>query len=245
MREKLKKYVSGKGFYVISVLSIISAVVAFGIIYRTAVKLPEEILMPRTTLMPTRQAQMPHSEVPDPRAVSETTKERTTEKQTIAQTESVREESTAIEPISTTINEAEVFSNDGYILPVKDAEIVKEFSPTVPVYDETMDDWRVHSGADFKAAKGDEIVSVGNGMVKKIIADPSFGFIAEIDYGDFSVRYCGLQQGTVLKPDSIVKKGDVVGKLGTIPCESESESHLHIEVIENDVYKDPMKVFGE
>ena len=240
MKDRIKKVVQGKGFYVVSALGLLSAVVAVAVIYRTAVSIPDEIALPKATTVPTQQAQIPQYEVPDPRTVTEST----TGESTIEQTTSVREESTAIEPVSTTLNEAQVFSNDGFIMPAE-GEVLKEFSPDMPVFDETMNDWRVHKGVDFLLKKGEDVLSVGNGQVKKIISDPSFGYIVEVDYGSFTARNCGLEQGTGVHTEQIVKKGDVIGKLSGVPCESKMESHLHFEVMSDSVYKDPIKVLGE
>lgn len=240
MKDTIKRVLQGKGFYVVSALGLLSAVMAVALIYRTAVSVPDEIALPKATTVPTQQAQIPQSEVPDPRIVTEST----TQEKTTAQVTSAREESTAIEPISTTLNEAQVFSNDGFIMPVE-GTVLKEFSPEMPVFDETMNDWRVHKGVDFLGKKGEDVLSVGNGQVKKIISDPSFGYIVEVDYGSFTARYCGMEQGTVVHVEQIVKKGDVIGKLGSIPCESEMESHLHFEILSDSVYKDPLKVLEE
>ena len=55
----------------------------------------------------------------------------------------------------------------------------------------------------------------------------------EVDCGDFTVRYCGLLQGSAVKPDTIISQGDVIGKAGKIPCESAQENHVHIEILKD------------
>lgn len=246
MKDRIKRLASGRGFYGVCALGVVCLAVLSVTIFRTGTSASENITVRQNSGVYTEQAQIPQSQVPDPREITEesTTKISTTEAASEPESTTVREESTAIEPVSTTLNEAEVFSNDGFILPVE-GKLVKEFSPTVPVYDETMGDWRVHNGADLEAEAGQEILSVGNGQVKKLVSDPSYGYIAEVDYGSFTVRYCGLQQGSVLKTNTIVKKGDVIGRLGTNPCESEDGAHLHLEVLENGKYIDPMTLSAQ
>ena len=56
-----------------------------------------------------------------------------------------------------------------------------------------------------------------------------------MDCGDFTMRYCGLLQGSTAKPDTVVAQGDAIGKVGSIPCESAQENHIHIEIL-SDVF---------
>ncbi len=239
MKEKIKKVITGKGFYIVALIGVISAVAAVMLVYRTSKMMLGSIGFNSTTIVSTKQAQNPKNDVLDPRISEQTTTETTT--QITTETTTVREESTAIEPLSTTLNEAEVFGNDSYIMPLT-GQVLKEYSSEIPVYDETMNDWRVHRALDIMGKQGEEVQSVGNGMVKKVVSDPSYGYIVEVNYGTFTVRYCGLEQGTVLHPETVVKKGDTIGKIGTIPCESEMESHLHIEVMQDEKYINPEDV---
>ena len=122
-------------------------------------------------------------------------------------------------------------------------DIDRRFSMS-PVYDETMEDWRIHKGVDFLCQQGDEVKSMGNGKVVKVIADPSWGYCIEVDYGKFTARYCGLQQGTTVIIDDIVSKGDIIGKVASIHCESKQESHLHLEIVRDGVWIDSTSVMG-
>ena len=107
-----------------------------------------------------------------------------------------------------------------------------------------MEDWRIHKGIDYIAPAGTEVASIGKGKVVKVLFDTSWGCCIEVDYGDFIGRYCGLEQGTTVIIDDTVSKGDIIGKTGTIPCESKQESHLHFEIVKNGVVVDPMSVIG-
>jgi murein DD-endopeptidase MepM/ murein hydrolase activator NlpD len=108
-----------------------------------------------------------------------------------------------------------------------------------------MEDWRIHKGVDFLGQAGQEVASIGNGKVTKVIFDPTWGYCIEIDYGKFTARYCGLEQGTAVGIDAVVSKGDIVGKIGAIPCESKQESHLHFEIVRDGVWIDPTSIMGE
>ena len=107
-----------------------------------------------------------------------------------------------------------------------------------------MGDWRVHKGVDFIAQVGTDVVSIGNGKVVKVIADPSWGYCIDVDYGDFIARYCGLEQGTTVIIDDKVAKGDVIGKTATSPCESKQQAHFHFEIVKDGVWIDPVTVLS-
>ncbi len=249
MKKKniLEKMSSGKGFYITAGVSFCLVIVAVVLVYRTSTGMLKDIL---TTTDNTLTQEVRHNETDetDPRYTTEdvtavpATSEPTTEEQetSIATPTTEREESTIPSTVPTT---QAVISNDAYAFPLT-GEIQKEYSPDSPVYDETMGDWRVHKGIDFPAETDSEVRSVGNGKVTKVISDTSFGYIVEIDHGDFTARYCGLQQGTTLKANDTVTKGDTVGKLGTVPCEANQESHLHFETVKDDKNIDPMQAMG-
>ena len=122
-----------------------------------------------------------------------------------------------------------------------DGKIIREYSPEIPVYCETMEDWRTHSGVDFAVKEDEEVLSVGKGKVSRVLVDSVYGYTVEVDYGDFVARYCGLEQGTCVGIDQLLNKGDSIGKVATVPCESKSDKHLHFEIIRNGDYADPIK----
>ncbi len=230
---------SGKGFYITAAVSFCLVIFAIALVYRTSTNMIKDIFTtsppisaPVTTVPSidiTAKAEKETSKVT-------TTKATTTEEQETSLAWSGRNNTT--EHTTAEVTKA-VISNSSYILPLT-SEVLKGYSPTVPVFDETMGDWRVHKGIDFAADEGTEVKSVGNGRVTKVISDPSFGYILEIDHGDFTARYCGLEQGTTVTVDTEIEKGDTVGKLGTVPCESLQDSHLHFEVFKDGKNADPL-----
>lgn len=249
MRKKkniIEKIASGKGFYIAAALSFVMIVTAIAFVYNSSINMLHDIDIP-TTL---EQVEKNQTNVSDPRKydkeitddAEKTTEERTTVKEvqesiTSATTRKIAETTTEeeTEPL-------EVFSNDTYIYPLT-GDIDRAFSMS-PVYDETMEDWRIHKGTDFSGEPGEEVASIGNGKVIKVISDPSWGYCIEVDYGDFVARYCGMEQGTTVIIDDVVSKGDIIGKIGNIPCESKQESHLHFEIVRGGVCVDPVKNMG-
>ncbi len=245
MKDKKKLFSSlytGKGFYITSAVCLSLIAIAIGVIYKASTNLISEIAYDTNTSVSfaTEQAKADKKDEADPRLTETTEKE---EELTEAPTTTAPTTTKAPNETTTLATTAETtktdFANTSYILPCED-EIMKDYSST-PVYDETMDDWRVHSAIDFTCERGAPVYSVGNGIVTKVYADTSYGYCIEIDFGDFTGRYCGLEQGTTVKLDTVMKKGDTVGKTGDLPCESGQEPHFHFEVLKDGKNVDPIE----
>lgn len=245
MKDKKKLFSSlytGKGFYITSAVCLSLIAIAIGVIYKASTNLISEIAYDTNTspYFATEQAKAEKKDEKDPRITETTAESQTTVKPTTAapSTTKAPNESTTLAPTTEKPTKAD-YGNTTYILPCED-EILKDYSPT-PAYDETMDDWRVHKAIDFTCERGTPVYSVGNGLVTKVYSDTSYGYCIEIDYGDFTGRYCGLEQGTTVKLDTVMKKGDTVGKTGDLPCESGQEPHFHFEVLKDGKNVDPIE----
>ncbi len=247
MKDKKKRFSSiytGKGFYITSAVCLSLIALAIGVIYKASTNLISEIAYDTNTSISfaTEQAKANKEDEADPRLTRTSEKTENEEKTTRAPSTTVPTTSEAPKETTTLATTAETtkadYGNTSYILPCED-EILKDYSAT-PVYDETMDDWRVHRAIDFTCERGTPVYAVGNGRVTKVYADTSYGYCIEIDFGDFIGRYCGLEQGTTVKFDAIIKKGDTVGKTGDLPCESGQEPHFHFEVLKDGKNVDPI-----
>lgn len=242
MKEKktiIEKISSGKGFYITVALSLGIIVAAIAFIYNSSVDMLEELDIPTTF----RQVEKNQTNIKDPRedyATTETTHQASTSTTKPPVTSPTTAATTEAIPLTDNV---EVFNNDSYILP-STGEIDRPFSSS-PVYDETMEDWRIHKGVDFLMEQGEEVKSIGNGKVSKVIFDPTWGYCIEVNYGEFTARYCGIEQGSAVGIDDIVSKGDTIGKVAAIPCESKQESHLHFEIVENGIWTDPVSITGK
>lgn len=244
MSEKgLKSFWSGKFIYIAAATALCAVVAVAAITNYTEKKLGR--LLPQATVTEqtdiTSPAQANKTDVPDERA--DTTEEATAQvltEESMSEPETAKENTTAAKTSQTEY----VPVNNGFLLPC-DGEVIKKFSSEQPVYSKTMSDWRTHEGLDFKVEEGEKIRSVGNGKVTKVISDPMWGYVVEIDYGSFIGRYCALKQGTVVSIDDIVSAGDIIGEAGTVPAESSDEPHLHFEVIKDETKIDPMLVLPD
>ena len=143
---------------------------------------------------------------------------------------------TAAEPAAYTESES-------WRRPVGSGEVLSAYSD-IPVYSETMRDYRVHYGADYAAERGETVKAVANGLVKKAYTDMLYGNILVIEHGKAEVRYCGLGETFLVDPGEVVRAGQDIGSVTAAPCESAMEPHLHIEVIENGTAVDPETCFN-
>ena len=132
---------------------------------------------------------------------------------------------------------------DSLVYPVKSGSVVREYSEE-GVYSETMKDYRAHSGCDFAAGEGESVYAMCDGMVSDISVSELYGVIIEVDCGDFSVYYCGLDTELTVEKGEEVFAGDTIGAVGQIPCESDGPTHIHVEVRVGDRLIDPISVIN-
>ncbi len=145
-------------------------------------------------------------------------------------------------------NSADEFPKNEVLKFIKPVEgnIIKDFSNNELVYSETMNDWRTHQGIDFATHDGADVKAVADGTVKEVVKESMMGAYIVISHENgLSTLYANLREDSLPATDSPVKAGDVVGKIGkTADFEIADPSHLHFEVIENQVQIDP-KLFLE
>lgn len=119
------------------------------------------------------------------------------------------------------------------------AKPIAEFSGEELVYNETLGDWRTHNGADYAAKAGDTVSPVCGGTVTAVTEDALWGTVVEItDEDEVLWRYCGLTDAAV-HPGEGVTTATTLGKVGSIPAESKTAAHIHLECLKQDAYQDP------
>lgn len=86
-----------------------------------------------------------------------------------------------------------------------------------------------HTGIDLETAKGSPIFAPSDGIVKVAGRGRGYGKLVEIDHGfAWSTRYGHLSKILVKKGD-IVRKGDLIGLVGSTGVSS--GPHLHFEML--------------
>ncbi len=232
-----EKPAGSRTVYVLAGVSFCLTAVAVGMFYSQTTKKQTEIL---TSVPTTYQAGRNQKGESDPRYT--TTVYTTTQATTLPVTEKETTTSTPQTKAANVTTQATT-EKQSYMLPC-DGKVIREYSPKIPIYCETMEDWRTHCGVDFLVEEEGEVLSVGKGKVSKVLIDSVYGYTVEVDYGEFTARYCGMKQGSCVRIDQLLNKGDSIGQVGEVPCESKSGRHLHLEIIRNGDYADPIKVLG-
>lgn len=120
-------------------------------------------------------------------------------------------------------------------------EISAGYSPDELVWNETLGQWRVHSGVDIAASAGSAVYASENGVVSGAYKDDLFGNTIELTHDDgWVTRYCSLETLNLVTIGMSVEKGDIISSVGSSAViESSDGPHLHFEIIKNGEYVMP------
>ena len=103
---------------------------------------------------------------------------------------------------------------------------------------------RPHNGIDLTAPTGTDIYATGDGtVVKAVYNNGGFGYMVIIDHGfGYETLYAHMSKIGVSE-GGVVKRGDVIGAVGSTGLSQ--SSHLHYEVHVNGRPVDPINYFYE
>ena len=137
---------------------------------------------------------------------------------------------------------SEVVTSSVYTWPVK-GTVLNSFSPDQQVFSPTMGDWRTHDGVDIAADLGIQVKAAAGGTVSAIEQDYFMGTTVTIDHGNGMVSvYSNLAERPTVEAGDVVTTGDIIGSVGsTAKSESLTASHLHLAMIKDGVYVDPLE----
>ncbi len=139
-------------------------------------------------------------------------------------------------PIPTTT--ATTATADLFVFPASN-RVLLPYSESL-IFSATLGSWNTHNGVDFAAETGAQIKAPADGTVTRIYQDGLWGDVIEIDHGGKVIsRCCGVTAQGIKEGDT-VKAGDVMGTASEIPAEILSDPHIHVEVLANDKYVDPL-----
>lgn len=94
-----------------------------------------------------------------------------------------------------------------------------------------------HSGIDFAAKEGSEVISVAAGVVTVAGRHPQYGNMVEINHGaGYATRYAH-NKSNMVKVGDVVKKGQVIALVGTTG--RSTGPHVHFEVYKHGRAVDP------
>lgn len=122
-----------------------------------------------------------------------------------------------------------------------EGEIIKEFAKDTLIYSNTLNEWTTHLGIDIKADKTTVVKAAEAGTVKYIKNDPRYGLTIVIEHIDgYSTIYANLLTTEFVVEGEKVEKGQTIGTVGnTAVFEIADESHLHFEILKDNVQLDP------
>lgn len=119
-------------------------------------------------------------------------------------------------------------------------EVAGQFSDKL-VFNEATNDWRSHSGIDIKAAKTARVLAAEDGTVTLCYEDPLWGNTIELDHGEYKTVYKNLSTLMMVTVGKTVKKGDPISGVGDgAATEKALGSHLHFEIIKDEIAVDPL-----
>ena len=125
-----------------------------------------------------------------------------------------------------------------------DGQVVKDFSENTLIYSNTLEEWINHTGIDIKADKAIPVKAIESGIVIGVKEDPRYGYtiIIEHEQGYKSI-YCNLSTLDMVHEGKTVEKGQVISGVGdTALFEIKDSTHLHLEIMYNDKYVNPLEI---
>ena len=123
--------------------------------------------------------------------------------------------------------------------------LLQEFSVDAPLYNETLDDWRVHMGVDISAPLGTRVMAIGDGIVSNKYEDLQHGYTVVLDHeGGFRSVYSNLAELDTAVIGCRVPRGTVISSVGdTTLYETVADTHLHIELTKDGEHVNPLEYF--
>lgn len=100
----------------------------------------------------------------------------------------------------------------------------------------------MHEGLDFAAAEGTAVGSAGDGVVKEVERNSTYGLVVDIEHtARITTRYAHLSSALVKKGEKVMR-GDLLGQVGSTG--RSTGPHLHYEVILDGRQVDPKIYLG-
>lgn len=128
-----------------------------------------------------------------------------------------------------------------FIMPVKDATIIKDYVGASVVYNQTLGLYSGHKAMDFASTEGAEVYCVYDGVVESVQISKVNGTTVVVDHGNgLKTVYNSIEADENLQEGVTLLKGDVIGYVSdNNKTEHLDGAHLHFEVLENGEKIDP------
>lgn len=122
--------------------------------------------------------------------------------------------------------------------------ISKGYEPDLPVWSDTMEDYRIHEGIDVVCEANAEIYACADGTVESIYEDPLMGYSVTVYHGGgLRSTYMGLtgEYPSTIGTGARVTQGQVMGWVGeSALIECAEPTHLHFVMTMEGETVDPL-----
>lgn len=125
--------------------------------------------------------------------------------------------------------------------------VMKSHSTTVPVYSDTLGEWRVHLGIDIGTDEGADVFASADGTVSGIFNDPMLGNTVVITHtNEIKTLYSNLGEDITVSVGDTVTGGTKIGTVGdSSVSELADEPHIHFEIFANNISVNPLDYISE
>ena len=132
-----------------------------------------------------------------------------------------------------------------FVRPVAGA-VITPFSGDELLFQPTFGDWRVHSGTDFAAEAGENVLALTDGTVQDVFEDGLYGSCVTLSHdADLTSTYRGLTDVRVVAGQAVTA-GEALGAVAeTIDAEAALGTHLHVETARAGTAVDVLELLGE
>lgn len=237
--ERVNDFVAGRGFYV--VLLVCVAAIGISLYYlitgvQDSLELDEPVAGTAQVTVSPSPSPSPSSQAPQVVTPPAQQSEEPAPSSPSPSPQSSQEPQTSSQP------QPPQSAPSSYTWPVE-GEILRTFSVEVLAYDQTMGDWRTHSGVDIAAAVGTTVVSTAPGLVTAVDQSDLMGTTVTVDHGGGVVAtYANLDPQVSVEVGQEVFEGTALGAVGTTAlAESALAEHLHFSLQIDGEEVDPLE----
>ena len=133
-----------------------------------------------------------------------------------------------------------------FIAPVS-GRVMKGHSLTVPVFSETLEAWKIHTGIDISTDENADVFAAAGGEVTRVYSSAMLGNTVEITHeGGIKTVYSNLAADGLVAVGTVVESGAKIGRVGdSAISELADEAHLHFELLVNEASVNPLDYIGE
>lgn len=147
----------------------------------------------------------------------------------------------ADEPIDDLANQQPTVTKITFIMPVKNASVLKKYTHNTVVFNSTLGAYMGHMGIDYKAEEGTDFYCVYDGVVESIETSYLTGTTITVNHGNnLKTVYNSVEADEKLYEGKAVLKGEILGKVTANNLQEYKDgAHLHFEVEKSGEKVDP------